>query len=297
MAKINWFPGHMAKSLKELKKQAARCNYFVECCDARLPQTSRNQEFAQLAQGQKGLILLTKADLADPKATEAWLNYFESLGHRKALAVNLLEPGQVKRIRAQIISDNQDIIQKARAKGRLVKPIRVMINGIPNTGKSSLINSLCGKKSAQVANRPGVTRSVTWLRAGHELELLDTPGILWPRLETVGQQLKLAISGAIKDDLLPSLELACGLIMILSQLYPGDLAENYNLVSSGPLTTWLESYQALEEIALAENLIKRGGQADPDRAANRLINAYRQARLGLYNLEKAGLDLKLPDSL
>ncbi len=297
MAKINWFPGHMAKSLKELKKEAASCNYFIECCDARLPLTSRNQEFAKLAQEQKGLILLTKADLADPRATEAWLNYFETVSHRKALAVNLLEPNQVKRIRGQIISDNQDIIQKARSKGRLVKPIRVMINGIPNTGKSSLINSLCGKKSAQVANKPGVTRSVTWLRAGHDLELLDTPGILWPRLDTVDQQLKLAISGAIKDDLLPKLELACGLIMILSQLYPGKLAETYNLSSSEPVTTWFESFQLLEEIALADNLIKKGGEADSDRAATRLINVYRQARLGSYSLEKSDYNLSLPDSL
>lgn len=174
-----------------------------------------------------------------------------------------------------------------------------MIYGIPNTGKSTLINSLIGKKSAQVSNRPGVTRSLNWLRAGTEFELLDTPGILMPRLETVDEQIKLGISGAIKDDILPLIEVACGLVIILAQQYPQAFTKLYKieLNDDADYNTWITSYDLLEKIALELNIIKTGGVPDLGRTARRLIIEYRQGKLGRFSLEFPNQKIVFPKSL
>lgn len=298
MAKINWFPGHMAKSLKELKSEIATCDYFIETCDARLPLTSRNPEFVKLWQKKKGLLLLSKSDLADPRITEEWLLYFKNQEYQSVMDADLLAKKDIQKIRQFIKEDNKEIIARARQKGRRIKPIRVMINGIPNTGKSTLINKLSGKNAVQAANRPGVTRSISWLRAGSDFELLDTPGILWPKLETVGEQLKLAISGAIKDDVLPLIEVACGLLIILSQLYPKTLAQKFELPKTMlDCRDWFSAHQTLEQIALQLHLVGKGNMADLERAARRLIIDYRQGKLGNLSLEAAGRDIHFPATM
>lgn len=296
MAKINWFPGHMAKSLKELRNNVSKCDYIIETCDSRLPLSSRNPQFNKLLNQKKYMLLMTKSDLADATATQKWLNYFQKLFQRKneisaesasVMAINVLEKSDIKQIRAKILADNQDIIERAQSRGRRIRPIRVMINGIPNTGKSTLINSLIGKKSTQVSNRPGVTRSINWLRASTDFELMDTPGILWPKFETVQEQLNLAISGAIKDDLLPFIEIACGLILILAQSYPEEFSNLFNLdlEATADYSNWLTSYELLEKIAFKLNLIQSGGKPDLDRTSRRLITEYRQGKLGRFSLE------------
>ncbi len=298
MANINWFPGHMAKSLRELKTEIAKCDYFIETCDARLPLTSRNPEFAKLWQKKRGLLLLTKSDLADAAETEKWLTYFKEQGHAGVLAANLMQKQDIKKIEQIIKADNQEIIRKAKLKGRRIKPVRIMINGIPNTGKSTLINKLSGKNAMQASNRPGVTRSISRLRAGTDFELTDTPGILWPKLETTEEQLKLAASGAIKDDVLPMVEVACGLLMILCQLYPVLMQEKFDLPED-PLicNNWLSAYQNLEHIAYKLNLIRQGNEPDHERTARHLLTQYRQGKLGRLSLESAGRQIILPTTL
>ncbi|NLM18765.1 MAG: ribosome biogenesis GTPase YlqF [Clostridiaceae bacterium] len=305
MAKINWFPGHMAKSLKELKNSISACDYVIETCDARLPLSSRNPRLnkaLQNNQNKKSMLLLTKSDLADPIQTAKWIDFFSQQNIQNlvsVMAVNSLNRTEVNKVKARILADNQHIIDRAKSRGRRIKPIRIMINGIPNTGKSTLINSLIGKRSTQVSNRPGVTRSLNWLRAGTEFELLDTPGILMPKLETVAEQIKLGISGAIKDDVLPFIEVACGLILILVQLYPQAFVELYKIEFSddADYKNWLTSYELLEEIAFKLNLIKTGGVPDLDRTARRLLTEYRQGKLGRFSLEFSDQTITFPSSL
>ncbi|NLJ70158.1 MAG: ribosome biogenesis GTPase YlqF [Clostridiaceae bacterium] len=302
MAKINWFPGHMAKSLKELKKSISDCDYVIETCDARLPFSSRNPQLNKALQNKNYMLLLTKADLADPIQTVEWIDFFsqqKSDNLVSVMAINSLYNAEVNNIRKRVLADNKHIIERAKSRGRRIKPIRIMINGIPNTGKSTLINSLIGKKSAQVSNRPGVTRSLNWLRAGTEFELLDTPGILMPKLETVAEQIKLSISGAIKDDVLPLVEVACGLILILAQHYPHVLLEFYQieLNQDSDYSNWFTSYELLEKIALKLNIIKTGGVPDPERTARRLLTEYRQGKLGRLSLEFPNQTTIFPTSL
>lgn len=302
MAKINWFPGHMAKSLKQLKNSVSACDYVIETCDARLPLSSRNPQLNKVLQNKKYMLLLTKSDLADPVQTAKWIDYFlkqKTDNLVSVMAVNSLNKAEINRIRVKALEDNQHIIERAKSRGRRIKPIRIMINGIPNTGKSTLINSLIGKKSAQVSNRPGVTRSLNWLRAGTKFELLDTPGILMPKLETVAEQIKLGISGAIKDDVLPLIEVACGLVLILAQQYPQVFTDLYKieLCNTADYSTWLTSHELLEKIALHLNIIKSGGLPDLERTARRLLTEYRQGKLGRFSLEFPDQSIVFPASL
>ncbi|HHT24138.1 MAG TPA: ribosome biogenesis GTPase YlqF [Clostridiaceae bacterium] len=305
MAKINWFPGHMAKSLKELKNSISACDYVIETCDARLPLSSRNPQLnkaLQKNQNKKYMLLLTKSDLADPIQTAKWIDFYSQQNIQNlvsVMAINSLDKTEVNKIRTRVLADNQDIINRAKSRGRRIKPIRIMINGIPNTGKSTLINSLIGKRSAQVSNRPGVTRSLNWLRAGTEFELLDTPGILMPKLATVAEQIKLGISGAIKDDILPLIEVACGLVLILAQQYPQAFVDLYKieLNDDADYSTWLTSHKLLEKIALELNMIKTGGVPDLERTARRLLTEYRQGKLGRFSLESPDQAIVFPASL
>ncbi|HHU53548.1 MAG TPA: ribosome biogenesis GTPase YlqF [Clostridiaceae bacterium] len=302
MAKINWFPGHMAKSLKELKNSISACDYIIETCDARLPLSSRNPKLNKALQDKRYMLLLTKSDLADPIQTAKWIDFFlrqKSDNLISVMAVNSLNQTEINKIRIRALADNQYIIDRAKSRGRRIKPIRIMINGIPNTGKSTLINGLIRKKSAKVSNRPGVTRSLNWLRAGTEFELLDTPGILMPKLETVAEQIKLGISGAIKDDVLPLIEVACGLVVILAQQYPQIFADLYEikLNKEADYSTWLTSHELLEKIAVRLNIIKSGGVPDLERTARRLLTEFRQGKLGRFTLEFFDQEIVFPASL
>ncbi len=277
---VNWFPGHMAKTLREMRDHIKQVDLVVETCDARIPESSRNPELDRLLGTKPRILVLNKADLADPVQTSRWLEYYQKAqipvlaceGNRRAS----LEP-----LRKLIISMNQHKIDAAKAKGRLIRPIRVMVVGIPNTGKSTIINALCGKKIAATADRPGVTRHVNWSKSGTELELLDTPGVLWPKLGSPSSQRRLAASGAIKDDVLPIEEIAMEVLFDLSQDYPQLIQDRYKL---DQLTA--EPLQLMETACRRRGCLLPGNKPDYTRFAVLFLDELRAGKIGRITLER-----------
>lgn len=296
---INWFPGHMAKTLRELKEAANRCDFLVEMCDARIPLSSRNPEFADLAAHKQRLILLSKADLADPTANTAWVDYFTDQG-LLAASCNNNKRADVSKVKQVIIEANREVIERAKQRGRRVRPIRVMVVGIPNTGKSSLINKLTGRNSAKTANLPGVTRKLTWLRAASDLELLDSPGSLWPKLATNQEKICLALTGAIKDRLLPVDQVAGLGLLIMGQLYPQALEDKYGIrarfIEQEGLSVQTGLW-ALTELARNLKLLLPGDQPDLTRAANLFLTDLRSSKITRVSLEQVDKPFKLPEDL
>lgn len=228
---INWFPGHMAKTLRKMKDHVKQVDLVIETCDARIPVSSRNPELSKLI-GDKPLILvLNKADLADPEATRAWLSYFSHLGIH-AIAIDSTKRSGPDQVQEAALALMQDKTDRSRERGRLFQPIRVMIAGIPNTGKSTLINTLVRRKVAMAQDKPGVTRSAAWVRSSGQLELLDTPGVLWPKLGSRKSQIALAATGAIRDVVLDLEEVTARVIYQLQIHYPQLLAERYGVGSA-----------------------------------------------------------------
>lgn len=288
MLQINWFPGHMAKTLRQLREQSNRCDYMIELSDARLSASSRNPVLDDVLQRKPRMLLLTKADLADPAITEQWTDRL-GVENTTVLAADLRQKKDIKRIRNRVLQDNRKLIEQAKAKGRRIRPIRVMISGIPNTGKSTLINALIGKKSAQVSNRPGVTRAIQWLRAGNDLELMDTPGVLWPKFDTLEERFALAASGAIKDDLIPQEEIAGLILLWLQKQYPDHLTRAFKVADFTPETNpEIAGYTLLTEAALKNNLLLSGGEPDRARMARKILTDVRRGAAGRVSLEIPG---------
>lgn len=282
---INWFPGHMAKTLREMKDHLKRVEIVLETCDARIPESSRNPELDRILGQKPRILLLNKADLADPKATAVWLEFYRAAGIT-ALACESTRHGGLDQVRKTIISMNRQKIDQAMAKGRLIRPIRVMVAGIPNTGKSTLINNLCGKKAAQVADRPGVTRSSLWVRAGSELELMDTPGVLWPRLGSLDNKICLAATGAIRDELLPVEEVAAMMLRKLSEHYPELISQRYKLATIQDEEGRLLSEGDLIGLAAKKRgCLLPGGKIDVTRFAILFLDELRAGRIGRMTLE------------
>lgn len=285
---INWYPGHMAKTIREMKRYIQQVDIVVEICDARLPQASRNPELARLVGGRPLLLVLNKADLADPSTTDRWIQWFRQQ-KITAMALDSTAKGQVKRLQKQVLDMNREQTERARARGRLVRPTRLLIAGIPNTGKSTLINSLCGRKMAKTADQPGVTRTITWIRAGQQLEMLDSPGILWPDLGSRHHQLLLAASGAIRDQLIPTDQVAADMMALLLDLYPEQMQARYRL-DTAALSTADSSekarYDRLELAAKQRGCLLSGGAADLDRFAGLFLDDLRSGRIGRISYEK-----------
>lgn len=274
---IQWFPGHMAKARREVSEKMKFVDIVFELVDARLPRSSRNPMLDQIVQQKPRLILLNKADLADPNQTARWMDWFKEQGY-EVLSLNAKNDKSVKQIvpaAKKVLAD-----KLARDKERGIKPraIRAMVLGIPNVGKSTLLNHLAGKKIASTGNKPGVTKGQQWLRFGSQLELLDTPGILWPKFEDPEVGKRLALTGAIKDDLLHLDDLAIDELGFLRRFYPEQLKERYKLTDE-------EIFQELPELLM---LIakKRGFKDDYERASEMLIIELRQGRLGRYTLDR-----------
>lgn len=277
---VNWFPGHMAKTLREMRDHVKQVDLVVETCDARIPESSRNPELDRILGQKPRILVLNKADLADPQLTARWLDYYRARsipvlaceGNRRAS----LDP-----LRKLIIAMNQHKIDNAKAKGRLIRPIRVMVVGIPNTGKSTIINALSGRKAAITADRPGVTRQVNWAKAGTELELLDTPGVLWPKLGTPSSQRRLAASGAIKDDVLPVEEIAMEVLHDLSHDYPELIKLRFKLddLAGEPL-------ELMERACRNRGCLLPGNRPDLTRFATLFLDELRGGRVGRITLEK-----------
>lgn len=280
MAIIQWFPGHMAKALRQVKENLKSVDIVLELVDARLPESSRNPQLAEVLQDKPSIIVLTKMDLADPAETKRWINYYESMG-QPAIAVNS-NSGNLKIIEKKIKEILADKLQSRKEKGIQNQKLRAMCIGIPNVGKSTLLNHLVKKNVAQTGNRPGVTKAQQWLKAGKDLQLLDTPGILWPKFEDPLVGKKLALTGAIKDTLYAKDDVALYAVEHFIHTNPDALAQRYRLTQSEIEDTTVETL-----LAITRNM---GFKEDYDRASERLIFEIRKGKLGRYTLDKPPVD-------
>ena len=280
MAIIQWFPGHMAKALRQVKENLKSVDIVLELVDARLPESSRNPQLAEVLQDKPSIIVLTKMDLADPAETKRWINYYESMG-QPAIAVNS-NSGNLKIIEKKIKEILADKLQSRKEKGIQNQKLRAMCIGIPNVGKSTLLNHLVKKNVAQTGNRPGVTKAQQWLKAGKDLQLLDTPGILWPKFEDPLVGKKLALTGAIKDTLYAKDDVALYAVEHFIHTNPDALAQRYRLTQSKLEDTTVETL-----LAITRNM---GFKEDYDRASERLIFEIRKGKLGRYTLDKPPVD-------
>lgn len=280
MAIIQWFPGHMAKALRQVKENLKSVDIVLELVDARLPESSRNPQLAEVLQDKPSIIVLTKMDLADPAETKRWINYYESMG-QPAIAVNS-NSGNLKIIEKKIKEILADRLQSRKEKGIQNQKLRAMCIGIPNVGKSTLLNHLVKKNVAQTGNRPGVTKAQQWLKAGKDLQLLDTPGIIWPKFEDPLVGKKLALTGAIKDTLYAKDDVALYAVEHFIHTNPDALAQRYRLTQSELEDTTVETL-----LAITRNM---GFKEDYDRASERLIFEIRKGKLGRYTLDKPPVD-------
>ena len=275
---INWYPGHMAKAKRLLADQLSRVDVVVELCDARLPYSSRNPDLDKLLAGKKRVLLLNKADLADPAATSAWLNYFRAQGIDAA--PYSASTGKAKDALAVIDRAAKEAVERAAQKG-IRKTVKAMVVGVPNVGKSTFTNKLHGGNIAKTGDRPGVTRSKQWVPVDATLELLDTPGILWPKFDDPEVGKRLAFTGAVKDDVLDIEELACYLMDYLAAHYADVLTERYKItVEDGD-----SGYDLLEKAGRKRGFLMRGAQVDTERMARILLDEFRGGKLGRFTLE------------
>lgn len=274
---INWYPGHMARAKRLLGQQLGRVDVVVELCDARLPHASRNPDLDALIQNKKRVLLLNKADLADPRETSAWLQYFKSQGIPAQPFIST--GGKAKDVLALIEEATRDAVERAAQKG-MRKTVRVMVVGVPNVGKSTLINRLNGGAVAQVGDRPGVTRSNQWVKVTPYLELMDTPGMLWPRLDDQRAARRLAYIGTIRDQVVDMQMLAIRLLEDLTAVRPEAVAERFKLSD-----TSLGGLPLLEAVCRGRGFLMKGGVADTDRGAAVVLDEFRAGKLGRVTLE------------
>lgn len=277
---VQWFPGHMAKTRRLIKESLTRVDCVTEILDARIPLSSRNSEIGEITAGKPRIILLNKCDMADEKVTADWIKYFRSTG-AEALAVdcrsgkglNAYTP-LVRKVLAEKIKANTD-------RGMAGKALRVMVVGIPNTGKSSFINKMAGRVRAKVADRPGVTTSNQWFFIGNGIELLDTPGVLWPKFDDPVVGDRLAFIGSVKDAVLDIETMAVRLLDVLRDGYPDRLSERYKIDNFDELQSW----EILELIGRKRGMLISGGEVNTERASVMLLDEYRGGKLGRISME------------
>ena len=275
---FQWYPGHMTKAKRMLQENIKLIDLVIELVDARIPMSSRNPDIDELGKNKARLILLNKSDLAEEKQNDAWVEYFKNKGF-SVVKVNSKKGGGIKSIQGVIQEACKEKMERDRKRGILNRPVRAMVVGIPNVGKSTFINSLAGKACAKTGNKPGVTKGKQWIRLNKNVELLDTPGILWPKFEDQTVGLRLAFIGSIKDEILNIEELAAELIQFMKKYYTGVLAEKYNVVESE------DPYKCLADIAESRHCLLRGSELDTNKAAMLLVDDFRDGRLGRITLE------------
>lgn len=276
---IQWFPGHMAKTRRKIKEILPLIDAVAEITDARIPESSRNPELSSIIGDKPRIILLNKSDMADPRATAARIARYSALGI-PAIGIDCRTGKGISAFKDTVKSALSDKLKAYAEKGMSGKPLRVMVVGIPNVGKSTFINRIAGNNRAKAENRPGVTRGNQWFSVDRQLELLDTPGVLWPKFEdkTVGEHL--AITGAVTDRILDTEWLAMRLLSILSAGYPDMLIERYGVDLCN------DSYELLCRIGKKRGMVIRGGETDTERAANMLLEEYRNGKIGRITLER-----------
>ena len=275
---FQWYPGHMTKAKRMMQENIKLIDLVIELVDARIPVSSRNPDIDELGKNKARLILLNKADLAEDRWNDAWMEYFREKGF-SVVKVNSKKGGGIKSIQGVIQEACKEKIERDRKRGILNRPVRAMVVGIPNVGKSTFINALAGKSCTKTGNKPGVTKGKQWIRLNKNVELLDTPGILWPKFDDQNVGLKLAFIGSIKDEILQTEELAMELIKFMNQHYPGVLEEKYE-VKAEP-----DTYAMLSMIAESIHCLLKGNELDTGKAAALLLDDFRSGRLGRLTLE------------
>ena len=275
---FQWYPGHMTKAKRAMQEDLKLIDVIIELVDTRIPLSSKNPDIDPLANGKSRIILLNKYDLADDKVTQEWVKYYEEKGFFVHL-VNSKQGKGVKSVHDVIQKACKEKIERDRRRGILNRPIRAMIVGIPNVGKSTFINSFAGKACAKTGNKPGVTKGKQWIRLNKNVELLDTPGILWPKFEDQTVGLRLAFIGSIKDDLYNIYELSLLLMDYLQQEYPKAIPDFYQIEAAE------DNAVLLSRIAERRGCLKTGGEFDLDKAAKYLVDDFRNGRLGKISLE------------
>ena len=279
---INWYPGHMKKTKELLKEQLKLVDVVWELLDARIPRSSKNPDIDPIVHGKPKIVILNKKDLADPRVTEDWVRHFKEQGIT-AIPMNSIDSSSA----SQLLNESKNLLgeklEARRAKGIRREVIRAMIVGIPNVGKSSMINKYAKKKSAKTGNKPGVTKGKQWVRIQKDLEMLDTPGILWPRLDDKKAALNLAFVGTIKDEIMDRETLGLKLVETLMKNYPKDLYNRYGLEEPEEGTTALD---ILDTIAKKRGCMFKGNEVDYLRVANVLLDEFRGGMIAKISLEK-----------
>jgi len=277
---VQWFPGHMAKTRRLIKESLNLVDGVVEIVDARIPYSSRNPELDSIIKNKPRIILLNKSDVADRTATSIWLKYFKDNG-LYALAVDCRSGRGLNKFDLTVKTALSDVIERNKSKGMENKPLRLMVVGIPNTGKSSFINRMGKNAKAKVADKAGVTRQNQWFVVGNGIELLDTPGVLWPKFDDAEVGDKLAFIGSVKDEVTDKETLACRLLETLAKTHPELVEERYKLDSVADLQGW----EILEMIGKKRGFLIKGGEIDYDRAASIVADEFRGGKLGRITLE------------
>ena len=276
---IQWYPGHMTKSVRMMEEQIALVDIVIELLDARVPRSSKNPDIDRVSRNKKRILALNKSDLADKRVTDLWVEYY-SKNNYSVLMIDSQSGDGFKKLAVMCMVLMSEKIEREQKRGRVFVPVRAMVAGIPNVGKSTFINRFVGKSPAKTADKPGVTRGRQWIRMKHGFELLDTPGILWPKLDDPETGVNLALTGAISGIITDSVELCLLLIKALNVSYPNALRERYGVEIAGGAP------EVLEKIAKLRGYGKKAGEPDVERAASAIINEFRAGKLGRVSLER-----------
>ena len=274
-----WYPGHMTKAKRMMQENIKLIDLIIELVDARIPMSSRNPDIDELGKGKARIILLNKSDLADAGLNQEWESFFKEKGYF-VQPLNAKSGAGIKNIQALVQESCKEKIERDRKRGIINRPVRAMVVGIPNVGKSTFINSFAGKACAKTGNKPGVTKGKQWIRLNRNLELLDTPGILWPKFEEQKIGEHLALIGSINDEILHVDELAVALIRNLKNSYLDLLEKRYNITMDE------DAYDTLKKIAIARRCLQKGELPDVDRASSMLLEDFRSGKLGRITLER-----------
>lgn len=273
-----WYPGHMSKAKRQMQEDLKLIDVIVELVDARIPYSSKNPDIEKMANNKSRVLLLNKADMADPAVTDKWCGYYEGKGYY-VLKINSKNGSGVNKVKDLILQACSEKIERDRKKGIMNRPVRAMICGIPNVGKSTFINSFAGKACTKTGNKPGVTKGKQWIRLAKNIELLDTPGILWPKFEDESIGKRIAFIGSINDNILVSTEMAADLLEFIYNHYRENLADYYGVELCE------DKYENLKAIALKRGCLKKGGEPDYERAARMIADDFRAVKIGRISLE------------
>lgn len=289
---INWFPGHMRKALNETGERMKLVDLVYETCDARIPFSSRNPELDKIIGEKPRIVILNKADLADPSKTPVWVNSLES-GNTRACALESTHKKGFERLNAITMELMKDKLEKAAEKGRTGRPVRVMVVGAPNTGKSTLINALAGRKAAVTGDKPGVTKDFKWIMTGGRLELMDMAGVLWPRIANAKSGICLTALGSVKEEVVDVVKVAYETLKIMAEIYPNLLTERYgvelNLETNEDDGYFQDPfYDIFLAMAKKRGCIMSGGRIDEERFARLFLNDLKEGRTGRITLEMPG---------